>query len=221
MLHWKVGCSRLRVAFFATIAVLAPVAAAGQTTGAAEEVWLGAPFSTTMHPKCASDAKPQQCPFPFKHWINYGGHWSVDLPKMAYSDVRLYLAPQHSRDSVTAEVEKVTQSCNQNREGGQTVRVAVFVNGKQTGTVAYTHVNTTLKMGNKINRWGGKVGTIFTTTKPHELCWTGAHLHLEVSSKVDYSCYNKGIVPLAKFNETNFIGFVSGSRASGQRKACS
>lgn len=200
---------------------LMPSGSVAQTTGASGEVWVGSPFSTTLHPpgRCTSD-KGNACPLPANHWIAYGGDWSMDMPKPAYADVRLYLAPQHSRDTVSAKVASVREACTSGRAGGKVVRVDVFVNTKKVGTLAYSHLDTSLKKDDQINRWGGKIGTLFKTNNPHELCWTGPHLHFESSSDTGYSCYNKGIKANATFNDSNFIGFVTGNRAKKQRSPC-
>jgi hypothetical protein len=204
----------------AILGVFFSMAATAQTTGAAEEVWIGTPFSTTLHKKSECGTTEYSCPFPWKHWTEYGGDWSIDLRKEASSSVYLYAAPQHTRDSVTAKVERVSEACANGNQGGKVVRVGVYVNGKSIGTIAYSHVVTSLKKDDKIDRWGGKIGTLFSTTVKNDQCWTGPHLHLEVSSKKGYSCYNKGLLPSAKFSEKDFIGFVSGARASSRKKSC-
>ena len=200
--------------------VLAFQSSASQSASAPSEVWIGAPFSGTLHDQsgCA-ETRGNTCPFPSKHWTAYGGNWSIDLPKVAGSGVYLYLAPQHARDGVTAKVEAVSEACKEGRSGGKVVRVGVYLNKKKVGTVAYSHIANPAKVGD-IVRWGGKIGLLYKTDKPHELCWTGSHLHLEVSSNSGFSCYNKGLTPKLKYSETNFFGFVTGARAPAARMAC-
>lgn len=143
----------------------------------------------------------------------------MDLPAPKGTDVILYVAPQVDSDNVVTKVERISDSCKDGRKGGKTVRVGVYIEGQKVGEIAYAHLVPSVGTGD-INRWGTRLGTLFSTTDTDPKCWTGPHLHLEMGNVSGYSCFNRGYGPGQAFSETNFIGFVGGNRVSGERKAC-
>lgn len=187
------------------------------------EVWVGAPFSGSWPGSdgCSNAKYPSNtCSLPKYHWTAFGGQWSADWPKSANATVKLYVAPQIASDLVETKVESVSASCKDGRKGGMTVKIGVYVQGAKVGTLAYAHLNPTVKAGYPVARWGGTLGTVFSTTTKDPLCWTGPHVHFEAANVSGYSCYNGGFSAGQSFSATNFVGFVGGKRVNGPRLPC-
>ena len=106
-----------------------------------------------------------------------------------------------------------------NRDGGQLVEVEVVVNGQSVGRIVYSHVVTSLE-GGEIDRWGGRIGSVFSTTKRDPKCWMGSHVHMEMKNVHNRSCFNRGWRPGQRIEKTNFIGFLGGRRATKPQTAC-
>lgn len=184
------------------------------------EVWVGAPFDGNWPKNKGCDTGGEnECSLPYKHWRQYGGHWSVDLPKPADAEVKLFVAPENEADNIVTKVDRISEACSSGRQGGKVLRIGVYHKGTKLGTIVYSHLNPTVSVG-EVPRWGTSLGTVFTTDQNHPLCWEGAHVHMEMASEKGYSCYNRGWKPNHEIDEENFLGFLTGHRASSGRAKC-
>ncbi|MGY2084872.1 hypothetical protein [Blastococcus sp. SYSU DS0539] len=158
----------------------------------------------------------------------YRGDWGADFGQVwAGQEVKLYAAPQQSGRSIGAKVEKVLLSCairagetyeQARQRGGHTVVIGLYEGGTRIGWVAYAHVNPRVSQGAWVSRWGTTVGTVGSYHS--NSCWTGVHLHIELTNETNYSCYNRGWRPGQQMYRTNFIGFLGGAYAYAPRQAC-
>jgi hypothetical protein len=208
-----------------TVVVVIP--AIQEDAAASSEAWVGLPFDGSW-PSSANcyDAKHQSaaCSLPFAHWRPYGGDWAVDLLKAKDTPVLLYVAPQTASHTIKAKVVSVGNACTSG-SGGKRVTVAIYrvTSGiyEVLGTVIYAHLNTSLTAGTWItNRWGGELGTVFSTSSDQPGCWYGSHVHMEFNNMFDRSCFSGFFEPsegnlTAKptaYGVNDFLGFIGGNR---------
>jgi hypothetical protein len=240
--------TRLRVRLLALMSfITCVVAAVGITPGAASAstpdpaAWVGSPINGAWPDTngCAGAAYPSSnCSLPWVHHITYAtsydwgsgvNDWAADLQRVnAGQRVMLYAAPQNGGYDVAARVDKVQPACapllgesysSQINRGGYQVQVGLYVNGTKIGSATYAHINPSVSQGQWVARWGSQLGVVGSYT--YGGCWQGAHVHVELSSRHNYACYSNVFrgIPWG-IAETNFIGFVGGSYASGPRQAC-
>ncbi|MFP5346457.1 MAG: hypothetical protein ACLGIA_05470 [Actinomycetes bacterium] len=210
-------------------------AAAGQGP-ARTPVWVGSPINgrwAVWDGYCPGAVYPSDyCSWPtvhhsFSNGMPYVGDWAADLGVGAGQPVNVYAAPNDSSRTITARVEQVGLSCAPRpgesyaqtlSRGGNAVVVAMYDGGTRIGWVTYTHVNPSVAAGQWINRWGAQVGTVGSYT-PNS-CWTGVHLHVEMTNETNYSCFNKGWQSGQAMSKSNFIGFLGGAYRTAPRQAC-
>ncbi len=212
---------KFKISFTATWLILGFADHVNAQVATGPEVWVGAPYDGNW-PTAAgcTSIKRNKCSLPYKHWMAFGGDWSVDLPKNDGADVFLYVAPDKAGSvDVTTKVASIVNACKFGRKGGKAITINVYADKKLVGHLAYLHLNPIVKVGD-IGRWGSKLGTVFKADQTDELCWTGPHVHLEVGSQSGYACYNKDWKPLQAIQATNFLGFVTGNRANKFRSKC-
>lgn len=202
-------------------------AGAGQSgVDALPAVWVGAPFEGNWPGSdgCSGATFPSySCSLPIVHWWLASppapaGDWAVDIRGATAGEaVYLYAAPQQEGVSITAKVEYVGAAC-QSANGGSQVRVAFYNGSTKVGRATYAHVVSSVSTGQTINRWGTKLGTVWSGSPSS--CWTGPHVHFQLYSEANYACYNKGWRPGQVMHKSNFVGYTGGNFASGPRKAC-
>lgn len=235
---WKRLCGRA-VTLLTVVALMVlsafVTAAPASAAPARSAVWVGSPLAGTWPDAsgCAGAVYPSaNCSLPFAHHtytngMPYRGDWGSDIGASAGQAVRLYAAPNESWRNITARVDNVALACGPRsgetyeqtrRRGGHVVVVGLYEGGTRVGWVTYTHVNPTVSKGQGISRWGTTVGTVGSYISNG--CWTGVHLHLEMTNESNYSCYNRGWRPGQWMNPGNFIGFLGGAYAAGPRQAC-
>ncbi|SEP29515.1 M23 family metallopeptidase [Trujillonella endophytica] len=216
-----------------SIATAAPADAAPARTA----VWVGSPIEGTWPTSdgCSGSGArypSDDCSLPTAHhtyqWgMPYTGDWGIDIGASAGQAVTLYAAPQQGGRSIGAKVERVTLACSARsgesyeqtrRRGGNTVVVGLYEGGTRIGWVTYAHVDPYVSQGQSINRWNTTIGTVGRYSA--NSCWTGPHLHVEMTNETNYSCYNRGWRPGQQMYRSNFIGFLGGAYASGTRQAC-
>lgn len=203
---------------------------------ARSSVWVGSPINGTWarwDGACPGAVYPSaNCSWPTVHHtyyngMRYRGDWGTDLGVGAGQSVHLYAAPKETWRRITAKVERVGLACAARsgetyrqtfNRGGNTVVVGLYEGASRVGWVAYTHVNPSVPAGRWINRWGTQIGTVGRYT-PNS-CWTGAHLHIEMTNETKYSCFNKGWRSGSAMRKSNFIGFLGGAYRTAPRQAC-
>lgn len=211
MQQW-INRARLTVAAAALLAIAATLMVTSSAQAATPAVWIGSPMSATWP---TGDSQPAY------HHIPYGGDWSADFQSVpSGTPVVLYAAPQDGATPITARVEIVRPACASGviSQGGYRVTVGFFTGATKIGTATYAHVNPTVGQGATINRWGTQLGTVGSYT--HNSCWMGSHVHFEMYSQQNYACFNRTWAPGQRMNPTNFVGFIGGSYAFGQRQPC-
>ncbi|GAA3181202.1 hypothetical protein GCM10010531_39290 [Blastococcus jejuensis] len=144
--------------------------------------------------------------------------WAVDLEVGAGAPVYLYAAPQVSGVVITARVDQVGPSCY-GGGGGRFVTVGLYAGSTRIGSATYAHINPTVSLGQTLNRWGSRVGTVGSYAYQPG-CWEGAHVHFEMYSNRNYACFNKGFRLGQAVYRTNFLGFTGGNVASGVQRPC-
>lgn len=179
------------------------------------ESWVGSPVNGVYD-------QGEPSPPSVHHFL--GGNpehdFSVDIGANAGVPVKVFVAPQNSGYSITTRVDRIGAACGNAARGGNFVTVGVYANGVRTGSVTYGHVRPTVRVGDSINRYGGQVGTVAGGLPRDRACWTGSHVHTELwTTKPYYSCYAR-IPHERSMRESNWIGFVGGTRARGIRQAC-
>ncbi len=201
------------------------------------EVWIGSPFDGQWASSdgCPAPFPSYACSEPAYHSVDYypfdgtprAQSWATDIggsPVVAGTPVYLYAAPQVTGVAITTKVDEVGAACAPGHgSAGQVVVIGIYTGATKIGTVAYAHVVAAVTQGQTIDRWGTQIGTVgggYTTST----CWKGLHLHLEMGSTNNYSCYNGGLHfgspwgdPIYK---TNFVGFIGGNRTSTSRQQC-
>jgi hypothetical protein len=226
--------SKTAMILLVLLALMGVVMVAGQPASAHAAhpaVWIGSPLQGRWPTAagCAGASYPSaNCSLPTAHHsFSYGdpypGDFAVDLQGVpANRVVRLYAAPSNTslNNQIRARVERVVPACASGRiaDGGHAVVVGIYQNSTKIGTVKYVHVNPTVTAGQWINRWGTQIGTVGSYQS--NSCWTGVHLHLEMTNWHHYACYNRGWSPGQQVNATNFIGFLGGDFARAPRRAC-
>lgn len=199
-------------------------------------VWVGSPIDgrwALWDGYCPGAQYPSDlCSWPtvhhsFTNGMPYAGDWAADLGAGAGQAVNLYAAPNDTWRTITAKVERVVLSCAPRSgetyqqtlsRGGNAVVVGVYENQTRVGWLTYTHVNPSVSPGQWINRWGAQVGTVGSYT-PNS-CWTGAHLHMEMTNESNYSCFNRGWHSGQPMSKSNFVGFLGGAYRTAPRQAC-
>lgn len=207
----------------------------GGADAATPSAWVGSGVDATFPNAdgCAGARYPSAaCSLPSVHhtfyWgMPYVGDLGLDQQNIAKdAAVNLYVAPQNG-ENISTYVEKVTYACAARSgesasarlaRGGRTVVVGVYNGSTRLGWVTYAHINSRVSQGTWIGRWGTTIGTVGTYTS--NSCWTGRHLHLELTNQKGYACVNKGWKPGQAMKRTNFVGFIGGSYASGPRQTC-
>jgi hypothetical protein len=200
------------------------------------EVWVGSPFkgnwpdgsdcTGAYYPSPPNPPPNGNCSLPYAHHTPYNGipsnAWAADITAKygAGSSVYLYAAPQKTSLSIKAYVKTVYPACKSLNpaDGGYRVTVRFYRGSTYIGSATYAHINPSVTQGRWISRWGTKLGKVGSYKRG--LCWQGAHVHIELFSYHNYSCYNKGYSPSYPLNPKNFIGFVGGNRTNAPRKPC-
>jgi hypothetical protein len=233
--------ARALKAVAALACVIAPVVATTESASASTpdpSAWVGSPITGTWPDSqgCAGAGYPSTtCSLPWVHHVTYtsvydwgtgANDWAADLQGVVpnATPVVFYAAPQNTAQSLSARVEAVAPACGSGRisDGGYRVQVGMYINGVKIGTATYAHINPTVAAGQWINRWGTRIGTVGNyNLNDSNKCWTGAHVHVELSSRHNYSCYS-GVFQGTpwRIGEHDFIGFVGGNYAGGPRQRC-
>ncbi|OKI64341.1 hypothetical protein [Micromonospora sp. CB01531] len=216
--------------------ILFSAATPASAATARSSVWVGSPINgnwAVWDSACNGAIYPSSaCSWPtvhhtFRNGMPYAGDWSVDLGVSAGQDVLLYAAPNETWRTISAKVETVVLACaarsgetyEQTRaRGGNAVVVGLYEGSSRIGWVTYTHVNPTVGAGQWIGRWDTRVGTVGNYTS--NSCWTGVHLHVEMTNETNYSCFNRGWGSGQAMSRTNFIGFLGGAYRTAPRQAC-
>lgn len=203
---------------------------------ARSSVWVGSPINgkwALWDGYCPGAVYPSaNCSWPTVHHTYYNGmpyrgDWGTDLGVGAGQAVQLYAAPNETWRTITAKVEKVNLACAARsgetyqqtfNRGGHSVVVGLYEGATRIGWVTYTHVNANVSAGQWINRWGTQVGTVGQYAS--NSCWTGVHLHIEMTNESNYSCFNRGWGSGSAISKTNFIGFLGGAYRTAPRQAC-
>jgi hypothetical protein len=200
-------------------------------------VWVGSPGNGNWPNTagCAGATYPSEsCSLPTVHHIVYSStfDWGTTIDDWAADDqgvvpgerVMLYAAPVNSGYTVSAHIDIVGPACKslQISDGGYRVTVGIYAGSTKIGTVTYAHINPTVSQGQWVSRWGTKIGTVGSGYNTKDGCWTAPHVHIEMASRHNYSCFSNIFVkyPGAKLSETNFQGYLGGNYASGPRHAC-
>jgi hypothetical protein len=198
-------------------------------------VWIGSPVNGTWPNTagCAGAGYPSDaCSLPTVHHTVYSSSfdWGTTINDWAADDqgvpagrrVMLYAAPVNGGYTVSAHVDAVGAACASGRisDGGYRITIGIYAGSTKIGTVTYAHVNPSVSAGQWINRWGTQVGTVGSYNWTS--CWQGAHVHLEMANRHNYSCFSNIFTryPGAQLSETNFQGYLGGSYASAPRRAC-
>lgn len=200
-------------------------------------VWVGSPVNGTWalwDGACPGATYPSgACSWPtvhhtYRNGMAHAGDWGADLGvREAGQDVLLYAAPNETSRTITAKVETVVLACGalsgetyeQTRaRGGNAVVVGLYEGSTRIGWVTYTHVDPAVSAGHWISRWGTRVGTVGAYTANG--CWTGVHLHVEMTNEANYSCFNRGWGSGQAMSRTNFIEFLGGAYRSAPRQPC-
>lgn len=220
----------------AAVGLAAVIAVPAQAAAARSSVWVGSPIDgnwAVWDGYCPGATYPSDmCSWPTVHhsytWgMPYVGDWATDLGVGAGQVVNLYAAPNDTWRTITAKVEKIPLACAVRSgetyqqtfaRGGNTVVVGLYEGATRIGWVAYTHVNPSVSVGQWINRWGAAIGTVGSYTS--NSCWTGVHLHIEMTNETNYSCFNKGWSSGQAMWKTNFVGFLGGAYRTAPRQAC-
>ncbi|MGO4341547.1 hypothetical protein [Pedococcus sp. 2YAF34] len=199
-------------------------------------VWVGSPVNGRWPNRddCAGAVFPSDlCSLPTVHhavypssfdWgTSWGGDWAADDQGVyAGERVMLYAAPVNSGYNPTAHVDTVGPACRSGviAYGGYRVTIGIYVGSTKIGTVTYAHINPTVYQGQWISRWGSRIGTVGSYTS--NSCWAGPHVHVEMTSRHNYSCFSNIFTryPGANLWESNFQGYLGGYYAGGPRQAC-
>lgn len=198
-------------------------------------VWVGSPVNGNWPNTagCAGATYPSaSCSLPTVHHIVYSSsfNWGTGIDDWAADDqgvspgerVMLYAAPVHTGYTVSAHIDTVGPACASGaiRDGGYRVTVGIYAGSTKIGTVTYAHINPAVSQGQWVSRWGTRIGTVGSYN--YTACWQGSHVHIEMSSRHNYSCFSNIFVkhPGARLSETNFQGYLGGNYASGPRHAC-
>ena len=225
-----------RLALCTALAVCLLPASAAHAGGT--PVWIGAPLAGKWPTAagCAGATYPSAaCSLPPVHhtfrWSNpAAGDWGYDQQGVSNgSAVRLYAAPKNTtyNNQITARVQWVGTACTPTSgessastlgRGGRAVTVAIYHGSSKIGTVAFVHVNTSLRGGEAIARWGGQIGTVGSYTR--NSCWTGVHVHAELFNASGYACYNGTWSAGQSIVAGNYIGYLGGTFASAPRRPC-
>ncbi len=199
-------------------------------------IWIGSPVygSWPSTAGCAGAVYPSaSCSLPTVHHIAYAtsynwgtglNDWAADLQSVTANStpVRVYAAPVYSGYVVSARVDRVAAACASGviTDGGYQVQVGFYVGGLKVGSATYAHINPTVYAGQWIPRWGATVG--YVGAYNWSSCWQGVHVHVELSSRHNYSCFSAIFTryPGARIYESNFVGYIGGYYASGPRSQC-
>jgi hypothetical protein len=198
-------------------------------------VWIGSPVNGTWPNTdgCAGATFPSaDCSLPTTHHTVYSSafdwgwtvsDWAADDQGVAPGQrVVLYAAPVNGGYTVSAHVDQIGPACGSGviAYGGYRVTVGIYANSTKIGTVTYAHIQPAVSQGQWIGRWGTTVGYVGSYTRNG--CWGGAHVHIEMANRHNYSCFSNVFVrwPGARLSETNFQGFLGGAYAYGPRRAC-
>lgn len=208
------------------LAIALPLQAVGGSANHLPAIWVGSPVVGTWG--VARDASTTPA----------GGHhklgkaspanqWSVDLTALPTNNYGVYVYAAAANASLNSHVwAKVTQIVTTNAcvvgGGGDFVTVGFYYDSTLIGRATYAHINrdTTLYVGQTVNRWGGYLGSAGTYAV-NSRCWTGRHVHFEMRSESHYSCWNKGYTyPGYPVNRSNFLGFIGGNLSTVSARAC-
>ena len=142
---------------------------------------------------------------PSVHWTPGSGDWGTDLYGSAGTAVRLYVTSYDG--NVTFSWLSSSTSC------GTSTRLAVYINGAQTGTLYFAHLSGAVTSGPITN--GMTLGTLGSFG-----CNPGNHIHVEFkNSTAGYSCWGDYGSPGQVVNQQSVLG-VLGSSNSGPKQAC-
>jgi hypothetical protein len=221
-----------------TLGLLSAAPATASTPDPA--VWVGSPVNGTWPNTagCAGATYPSppngDCSLPTVHHITYYStfDWGTTIDDWASDDqgvvpgerVMLYAAPVNSGYTVSAHIDAVGPACASLliSDGGYRVTVGIYAGSTKIGTVTYAHINPTVSQGQWVSRWGTQIGTVGSGYNTRDKCWTAPHVHIEMASRHNYSCFSKIFLkyPGVRLSETNFQGYLGGDYASGPRRAC-
>lgn len=192
-----------------------------------DAVWIGAAADGRWPTKSFSHPSRHHT---FRYSNPGPGDWGFDEVGVTEGQsVYLYAAPRDTRlnNAISAIVQSVAPICgrragesraSQLARGGYAVTVAIYSRSTKVGTVTYGHVQPKVRQGQRISRWGARIGTIGKYRGNG--CWDGVHLHMELYNQTRYACYNGAYTRGHRMRRGNYIGYLGGAFASGPRQAC-
>ena len=177
------------------------------------KAWVGSPVSGGVWASVDSTQLPNQ------HHRPYGGDWSVDIDAEAGDLVAVYAAPEFKSHKLTASVSRVDNACRAADEGGQKVEITFQLDNVSIGRAIYSHLAPSVAVGDQVDVWGGKIGEVYGGgTKG--TCWTGSHVHIELASKQEKSCWSKEWRQGSRVGLHDFIGFVGATGMGARTSNC-
>ena len=183
--------------------------------------WVGSPVSGGVWAPLDGTQLPANHHTPrYKDTPNYRGDWSVDIDADAPDPVAVYAAPKYGQ-RLTASVSKIGDACPDPKEGGKRVHVDFALDRKFIGTVVYSHLTpkSNLKEGSSVKVWGGTIGTVYDGDVEGS-CWSGTHVHVELYSKQEKSCWSKEWRQGGRVGLHDFIGFLGQTGMGSKKAAC-
>lgn len=191
---------------------------APSSSGSAPLVWVGSPIAGSWDlPASRGGDGPT-----VHHWLANArdqGDFAVDLIAAADQQVKLYVAPQDGRTTITARVDQIGEACR-GGGGGQFATIGFYAGSTRIGSATYAHLRLAVGEGQSISRWDGVIGYVGKNYPINRDCWTGPHVHFQLYSNRNYACFNKGYSLGYPLNRTNFLGFTGGNVANAPRRAC-
>lgn len=202
-----------------TAVSVAPTSASA--AAARQRVWAGSPVTGRY------DSGPPSPPSEHHFLANAAdrGNWALDIggfsDKLKTQDVKVYVAPHDGEPNVITKVDQIGAACTAGRDGAKFVTVGIYQsNGARIGSITYAHINPSVSVGTRVDRWGGKVGKVATNLTKNSACWTAEHVHVQMFSTVNKACYNGTYRHEQPMNPSNFIGRTGGNVASADKQAC-
>ncbi len=177
-----------------------------------DTIGIGMPFSG----KWGYDASTH----PSQHHISFGGNWSTDV--YAPSGTKVHAHFLNPSGVLKLSVESVGNTCAAPNVAGKTVKVRVRIDGVNVGFVSYSHLETSISLGEITN--GAPLGK--TKLWGYSSCYqvtgdAGTHVHLEAAnnSATELSCYRNLTIGTSYAAET-WLGNLGKPGVSKIQTAC-